>query len=80
MDEVLHQGNRYAEKVFTLKDKETEDIFESVLKNVLMEIFFLKIGGALGVSPKIVNLYGFDVLINKNKIKFVMERCSPSKE
>lgn len=32
-------------------------------------------GGALGVAPKMAELYGYDVLILKNRVEFLMEKC-----
>lgn len=45
------------------------------IKRTIEEFSFCKIFGVLGLAPRIKNALGFDIVVFKKGIAFVMEMC-----
>jgi hypothetical protein len=41
----------------------------------LREVFIAKIASTLKIGPKFAQVFGYDVIIFKESIQFVMEKC-----
>ncbi len=51
-------------------------MYESVLKQSLLEYLLLNIAAAINAGPQIVKIFGFDLLVFKDSIVFSMEYCN----
>jgi serine/threonine protein kinase len=53
--------------------------FEIQFREVIKEYLFLAIASALGIAPKVVNIFGFDILLFRDAFVFTMEFCEIGK-
>ena len=65
------EGKNYAMKGTPIQYLEDQINMENAYK----EYFLCCLADALGIGPKMFSLLGYDILLTKNKVFFVMEKC-----
>ena len=55
-----------------MKKTKKDDLMD---KSILKEVFMVKLASVLGVGPKFMSCYGYDLILADNKIEFLTEQC-----